>query len=72
MKLKVTFELNGLSKVTEVEELHQVKGGFWIDKSDNFCLSHEAEIYVLPHMIRHVIKEHVEKYQDESQQEVTL
>jgi hypothetical protein len=64
MKLIVTYEMDGISKVTEVDELCKVRDGFWIDGSGNFCLSCKAEIYILPHMIHRIHKEHEEGYSE--------
>jgi hypothetical protein len=63
MKLIITFELDGISKVTETDELCKVREGFWIDDSGNYCQSHEASIYILPHMIHRIHKAQEEKYE---------
>jgi hypothetical protein len=54
--------MDGISNVTEADELCKVRSGFWIDHSGKFCQSHEAEIYILPHMIQRIHKEQEEKY----------
>lgn len=56
MRLIVTYELNGISKSTETDELCQLRDGFWIDDSGNFCQSMEAEIFIMPHMIKEIRK----------------
>ena len=56
MRLIITYELHGLSKITETDELCRVRDGFWIDDSGNFCQSQDAVIFIMPHMIREIRK----------------
>ncbi len=56
MKLIVTYELHGVSKITESDELCRLREGFWIDDSGGFCQSDDAVIYIMPHMIREIRK----------------
>lgn len=64
MILKVTFELNGLSRITEVDELCKARDGFWIDGSGNYTQTHLADTFVMPHMIKEIRKEQEEKYEE--------
>lgn len=56
MRLIVRYELNGVIKTTEADELCRVRDGFWIDESGNFCQSMKAESFILPHMIKEIRK----------------
>ncbi len=62
-KIVCTYEMNGVSSVTEANELCQLRGGFWIDEDGAFCQSIDARIFIMPHMIREIRKEkrHLEK-----------
>ncbi len=64
MKLIVTYELNGTSKVTEAVEICRVRDGFWIDDSGKICYSQDAQTFILPHMIKEIRKEHENGYTD--------
>ncbi len=62
MKYIVTYELNGVSKVTESEEIYRVRDGFWIDDSGQICFSQDAQSFIMPHMIKEIRKEHEDEY----------
>ena len=81
MRLIVTYELNGISKITETDDLCKLLQGFWIDASGNFsqgldteieiidaseniCYSNEAEIFIMPHMIKEIRKENKDEHSD--------
>jgi len=56
MKLRVKYELNGSSKVTEADEICRIREGFWIDESGNFTHGSDAGVFILPHMIKEIRK----------------
>jgi hypothetical protein len=56
MRLIITYELNGVSNVTETDEICRVRDGFWIDASGKICFSNEAQKYIMPHMVKEIRK----------------
>lgn len=52
-----TYEMDGISKVTQIGDIGKLYRGFWVDASGNFTHGEDAEIYIMPHMIRDVRKE---------------
>ena len=64
MGLIVTYELNGISKVTEFDDICEVYDGFWIDDSGQICFMQDAQFFIMPHMIKEIRKEHEDGYSD--------
>ncbi len=64
MKLIISYELKGVSKVTESDEICRVRDGFWIDDSGQICFSNNAQTFIMPHMIKEIRKEHEDGYSD--------
>jgi hypothetical protein len=54
MKLFITYELHGSTKITETDEICRVRDGFWIDDSGEICFSNNAQKYIMPHMIKEI------------------
>lgn len=61
MKLYCSYDLNGVLKTTEVDDILKVTQGFWIDDSGNFCeTSTGAKIFIISHMIKGIRREEEE------------
>ena len=57
MKLIVSYELNGVFRVTVADEICRVRDGFWVDGSWELCYSQNARFFIMPHMITEIRKE---------------
>ena len=64
MKLIISYEMKGVSHVTETEEICRVRDGFWVDDSWEICYSQDVQVFIMPHMIKEIRKEHEDGYSD--------
>jgi Na+-transporting NADH:ubiquinone oxidoreductase subunit NqrD len=64
MKLIIKYELIGISRITEADELCKVRDGFWVDTDGKFCMSKDSAEYILPHMIHRIHKAEEEKFEE--------
>ncbi len=56
MRLIISYELKGVSKVTEADEICRVRDGFWVDDFGQICFSGDAQTFIMPHMIKEIRK----------------
>ncbi len=64
MRLIVSYELKGVSHVTETDEIWRVRDGFWVDDSWKLCYCQGAIFFIMPHMIKEIRKEIEDGYSD--------